>query len=118
MNVKEGTFMALDKPNIEHQQVGTEYENDVDEGRSTLCSSATIESQHQFLEASGVNDFMLIQIWRRQIFELKTNNQVCVNFSCKLKKLLTQFLYLLIITFKNIFYKMENFENEEHKIKK
>ena len=61
LNVKEGTFMALDKPNIEHQQVGTEYENDVDEGRSTLCSSATIESQHQFLEASGVNDFMFVQ---------------------------------------------------------
>ena len=55
MNIKEGAFSALDRPNIEHSpQAGPEFDNDVDEGRSTLHSSATIESHHQFSEASGV----------------------------------------------------------------
>ena len=60
MNIKEGTFSTLDRPNIEHStQVGPEFENDVDEGRSTLHSSATIESHHQFSEASGVTKKIL-----------------------------------------------------------
>ena len=55
LNIKEGTFSALERQNIESSpQVGPEYDNDLDEGRSTLHSSATIESHHHFTEPSGV----------------------------------------------------------------
>ena len=60
LNIKEGTFSTLDRPNIEHSPpAGPEFDNDVDEGRSTLHSSATIESHHQFSEASGVTKKIL-----------------------------------------------------------
>lgn len=57
MHAKEGTFNALEKPNIEPTSAGSEYDNEADEGRSTLSSSATIESHHQLMEGSGVRDF-------------------------------------------------------------
>ena len=59
MNIKEGTFVngSVPKPNIESTSIMMqEYENASDEGRSTLSSSATIESH--LIGASGVIDFM------------------------------------------------------------
>ena len=58
---REGTTLLIDKPNIESVSIGSaesEYDCEADEGRSTLSSSATIESHQQLTEPSTVINFV------------------------------------------------------------